>query len=291
MQRSRYIYVALIACVVVLAVSVLFLLQSTRADRGTLITRITITEPADDHYTITVSSIELWNAERGWRTIDQRARVLSTQLEDTARSFIHLETPLPARTYDRIRVGIDRIDRVREEHETEVVPMLVDTITLTAPIRIERRSSQALLLTLPLADSLYATNTRTKVFVPRIHLESRSGVSVSGDQFSGGNIHANATFGMSADGSMRMNYRLPKDTTFTLEHGRPSVTSLPTPLSPVERLELEIAEEAQSTPELLNAQEVEEQEDIEIDGAEDLQGQEDAEREDVDTEREQSGTL
>lgn len=138
--------------------------------------------------------------------------------------------------YERMELTIDSIVITEESGAQSEVILPGHMFTMAVPLAVIRGETSSIFIDIPASRLVRQSENGTWISLPTIRVENRhqAVTRISEDQtvtIERGEIDANATFGSTATGEMRLNYSLPKDAVITLDAGT-IVVSTPPPVLP-----------------------------------------------------------
>lgn len=152
--------------------------------------------------------VEVWNEQEGWKTIlDSETRLLF-DASAQAGEFIYLDkNPLASGEFTRIRFLIQRVQYNADGEEVVALPSVSEFITIPAKTVVVENAETSILVNFAMFESLHELSSEGIAFIPVLDLEIRSDTDVTIDaakamHVEGGEVTANARFGMRLDGSM-----------------------------------------------------------------------------------------
>lgn len=205
-----------IAALLVLTASLIWLLGDGEAKRqegeGTLYVALTAEDaPEAGAYELGIEAIEVWHEDDGWIEISDTAHTLElAERSADARPRLLGQAHVPAKTYRRIRLTLSPlIAQGAPDETTRRAVMPQPHLAIDATLIVREAEATGVVLTLDTNRSLHSAQDGTLVFLPVIHIESRSGADVAiHDErvaLEGGRSDTNATLGMQLSGAMRTN--------------------------------------------------------------------------------------
>jgi len=166
---------------------------------------------------MTVSKVELQSATEGWVTASSETKTYSLlELKAKGESALMAVADIKVGTYNQIQVTVDKVEITAKDGKKSVAKVPSNEIKMMSDVVVTEGASSSVNLDFLADASLHITGKGSYIFTPVVKVDSRSqadvmvGMGDSGDVVTvgGGNVNANATFGMDVSGEVRRDFKL-----------------------------------------------------------------------------------
>lgn len=199
---------------------IFFVFNESIFPHGTFAVDISLlpTQTSEGHISFTLEELALWSTEQGWERVSIDGTPSLSSDPSQAKQTIFLSDKVPVGSYDQLRMTLSSVTYTDATGSSSKAAMFNETVIISLPNVLYEDEVSSTNIVLRSPESLY-TSDHGRVFVPFFSAESRTHTRLQDERVISGSILANQTFGATAAGSFRTQYRLPTNTQIQIEDG------------------------------------------------------------------------
>ncbi len=194
--------------------------QEETREKGRVV--FSVTDAAADMSTISkielkVSNVAIFSETEGWVTVSTAPRIFDLlKLKSEDKSEILADINADAGTYSEIRLAVDSINVTTKSGTTSEAKLPSGELKIKTALTVNPDQTASVNLDFLADKSLIVTGNGKYIFAPVVKTEVKSNANVAVNalgevSITGGKIDDTKTVGMDVDGSVKLDFEIPKN--------------------------------------------------------------------------------